>query len=1282
MCNKFFLTFLSFLIVNSIYSQGETNNWFFGKYEGVTFNSGNPVAILNGQIGPPHDEGCASMSSATGDLMFYTDGVTVWDKLHQIMPNGTDLLGQESSTQSAIIVPKPGSITLFYIFTANMNSVSTGLRYSIVDMSLNGGLGEVTVKNVLLQAPASEKVTAIKKNDSEYLIVTRGYGDNSFYTFSLTATGVNLTPVVSHSGMTLLDTPANPYSATQGYLRLSPSGNKIVAVNTQDGVEIFDFDINTGIVSNPVLLASFSGFYGAEFSPSGRFLYLSNLRDESLTTSLYQYDVNSVDIASSVIILASENSYPFSSIQLASNNKIYIIRYGKTTLEVINNPEGLGLSCDLQYDVVDLNVVGQANPIENYYGLPQFVVSYFSGINVANLCLGATTTFSLSNNNILSATWDFGDGSIGSGLLTNHIYSTTGIYNVSVEITTTTGIIIKTKEIIISDIPTATQPSSILACDDNNDGFHNFDLTQNTASILNGQSTSQYGVNYYANAIDFTNKVKIVNPANYQNILLPYQTQNIIAEVYNLDNSDCKATTTFDIQVFESPLPGTTILPIQLCDNTSFGTVVDGKVVFNLTSNQTTILNGQSATDFTLSYYKDAALTDLISNPTIYVNTNVVETIYVKMTNNQNGNCFATTSFQIEVFSLPNINATANLKQCDDNNDGFSAFNLIEANELVVASTLGLSFSYFETLTEAENNTNPIVNFTTYTNQTVSTDQVFIRVQNANGCFRVATLNLIVSTTLIPSTFQQTFTVCDDALSGSNTDGIATFDFSSATAAIQALYPVGQVLDITYYQNITDALAEQNPITNTSNFTNTSSPTTQNIFVRVDSQLDNECLGLGHHITLNVESLPIISPLSYIHCDDDQDGSFSFDTSTLETTFLNGLTNVTLAYWDDNNNPLPSPLPNPFNTTSQIVKVRATNNTTNACYFETNITFTVDDLPEAFAIPAILTTVCDDELNPTDQNGLFAFDTSSFQSAILGTQTGMVVNYFDGTGNPLSSPLPNPLVSGTQNITVEVINPTNSNCVATTIISLVVNPLPEIELYGDELICSNNPLFTKVINAGLLDETTISNFTYQWFLDGSIISTATNYDLTVNTEGVYTVEVTNSNGCVRTRTITVTASDIATINDIEIVDLSDDNSVTVLVTGLGNYEYSLDNEDYQSSNIFQNIASGIYTVYVRDLNGCGVVTEEISVLGIPNYFTPNGDGINDYWNVKGVNSNFNIETTIHIFDRYGKLLKQISPLSQGWDGTFNGNQMPSSDYWYSIHLNDGRNVKGHFSLKR
>lgn len=1270
------ILFFLILFTSFVYSQGEANIWYFGQNAGLDFNSGVPVALTNGQLNTT--EGCATISNGAGQLLFYTDGITVWDKNHAIMPNGTSLNGNPSSTQSATIVPLPGSTTLYYIFTLDAFAGANGFCYSIVDLSLNGGNGDVTTKNILLYTPSCEKISITKHaNNIDYWIVSHQWNSSNFVSYLLTSSGLDVAnPVLSNSGVVVNGNTENAW----GQMKISPDGSKLAICNSFINAEIFDFDNNTGIISNPIVLIDDYSSYGIEFSPNSQVLYLTNLDGNTPVFKIFQYDLTNpllINTSIQTIYTSLSNAQVPASLQLASDGKIYVAQVYNTHLSVIDNPDQLGIGCNFQ-----LNSVGLSSGISKY-GLPPFVSSFFftPAIQFQNACVGESAQFQLSNATITSANWDFGDGTTSTSLSPIHTYAIAGTYNVTVSTTSPSGSGSAIREIVIADVPTATQPTNSLICDDNNDGFYNFDLTTKTGAILNGQSPTQYGVRYFANTVDYANNVAITSPTNFQNTSA-YLLQTIIAEVYNLENSECKATTTFEIMVFESPLPSTTISPIQLCDNTSFGTDVDGKVVFNLTSKQTTILNGQSAIDFSLSYYKDVALTDLISNPATYVNTNVVETIYVKMTNNQNVNCFTTTSFQIEVFMLPSITSPIPLKQCDDNNDGFSAFNLTEANEFVVTSATGLSFSYFETLTEAENNTNPISNFTTYTNQTVSTDQVFIRVQNANGCFRVATLNLIVSTTLIPATFQRTFTVCDDAVSGSNSDGIATFDFSSATAAIQALYPVGQVLDITYYQTITDALAEQNPITNTSNFTNTSSPTIQNIFVRVDSQLDNECLGLGHHITLNVESLPIISPLTYTHCDDDQDGSFGFDTSTLETTLLNGLTNVTLAYWDENNNPLPSPLPNPFNTITQIVKVRATNNTTNACYFETNITFTVDDLPEAYAIPTNLTTVCDDELDPTDQDGLFAFDTSSFQSTILGTQTGMLVNYFDETGNSLPSPLPNPLVSGTQNITVEVINPVNTICKATMIIPLIVNPLPEIELYGDELICSNNPLFTKVINAGLLDETAISNFTYQWFLDGSIISTATNYDLTINTEGVYTVEVTNSNGCVRTRTITVTASDIATINDIEIVDLSDDNSVTVIVTGLGNYEYSLDNIDYQSSNIFQNIASGIYTVYVRDLNGCGVATEEISVLGIPNYFTPNGDGINDYWNIKGVNSNFNINTTIHIFDRYGKLLKQISPLSQGWDGTFNGVQMPSSDYWYSIQLEDGRVLKGHFSLKR
>ena len=142
-------------------AQNETANWYFGDNAGVTFNSGTPVALLDGQLSTT--EGCATISNSSGQLLFYTDGITVWDKTHAIMPNGTDLLGDPSSSQSAIIVPKPGSINTYYIFTVDNEGGPNGLQYSELDLSLNSGNGDVTAnKNVLLSTPTSEKISAVQ----------------------------------------------------------------------------------------------------------------------------------------------------------------------------------------------------------------------------------------------------------------------------------------------------------------------------------------------------------------------------------------------------------------------------------------------------------------------------------------------------------------------------------------------------------------------------------------------------------------------------------------------------------------------------------------------------------------------------------------------------------------------------------------------------------------------------------------------------------------------------------------------------------------------------------------------------------------------------------------------------------------------------------------------------------------------------------------------------------------------------------------------------------------
>jgi gliding motility-associated-like protein len=166
----------------------------------------------------------------------------------------------------------------------------------------------------------------------------------------------------------------------------------------------------------------------------------------------------------------------------------------------------------------------------------------------------------------------------------------------------------------------------------------------------------------------------------------------------------------------------------------------------------------------------------------------------------------------------------------------------------------------------------------------------------------------------------------------------------------------------------------------------------------------------------------------------------------------------------------------------------------------------------------------------------------------------------------------------------------------------------------------------------------------------------------------------------------VLSSEIAEITTVDVVDFneSETNSLFVHVSGIGDYEYSLDQPDgpFQSSPYFAPVDMGIHTVYVNDRKNCGRAQKDVSVFGTPKYFTPNNDGFNDFWNLKGVSQTEGTKSIIYIFDRHGKLLKQISAKSDGWDGTYNGYEMPADDYWFMLQLEDGRTIKGHFALKR
>lgn len=707
-----------------------------------------------------------------------------------------------------------------------------------------------------------------------------------------------------------------------------------------------------------------------------------------------------------------------------------------------------------------------------------------------------------------------------------------------------------------------------------------------------------------------------------------------------------------------------------------------------------------------------------LTNNAVYNNVTTATLTITSVTNAMNGHKFRvqlnktgnscgllSAQTTLTIYPRPVVN-NITLIQCDDDLDLRTTFNLTINNAGISANAANETFTYYTTLAGANtaNAAQLISNPQAFPN-TASPMQVWARVVNANGCFNVAQLTLVVSASQIPQTYSYVVPpVCDDELAADGSvsgnpatnkrDGITAFDLSNAMTNVQAqLPPPLSNYDIKYYRNQADALAQNDvngnslaiPPSQYTNFRN-DIPNNQDIWVRVNSILGT-CSGFGPFIKLTVEKLPVANPVgNYKQCDDNQDGSLTFNTSTLQSTLLGGqsLANVTVAYWDQNNNPLPSPFPATFTTSSQTIKARVTNNTPQACYDETTITFIVDDLPEAFPVPTSLTTVCDNEADPNLQDGEYPFDTSTFQNTILNGQTGVTIKYFDGTGVQLSTPLPNPFMSATQNISVVVENTSSPSCTATVTIPLVVNPVPNIYLTGDELVCTNLPTFNVTIDAGLFDGSPTTNYTYSWAL-GSNTLPQTTYSIAVNQPGTYTVQVTSiATGCSRTRTITVVASNVAVIQPATVIDLTDENTITVNVTGDGNYVYSLNepNGPFQQSNTFYNVMAGNYTAYVKDLNGCGITSKVINVLGAPKFFTPNGDGYHDTWNVKGISQSYNSKTIIYIFDRYGKLLKQLAPLGEGWNGTFNGQPMPADDYWYSVEFEDGRTIKGNFALKR
>jgi gliding motility-associated-like protein len=309
---------------------------------------------------------------------------------------------------------------------------------------------------------------------------------------------------------------------------------------------------------------------------------------------------------------------------------------------------------------------------------------------------------------------------------------------------------------------------------------------------------------------------------------------------------------------------------------------------------------------------------------------------------------------------------------------------------------------------------------------------------------------------------------------------------------------------------------------------------------------------------------------------------------------------------------------------------------------------------------------CDNDAN---QDGITAFNlTDIIPDLFTNLPSNYTISFFASTTSTTALPFiyanTNPYL---QTIYARITN--IQGCYSDYPLDLIVNTFPAIITDEEVGLCENTSI---ILDAG-------SGFTnYTW--NTTPVQNA--QTITVANSGTYSVILTNDSNCSKTKTFTVTPSGIATINDIIINDFSENNTITVDYTGISTYVFSLDGTNYQSSPTFTNLIEGAYTVYAKDTKDCGVVTATFYILDYPKFFTPNGDGINDFWSIKNLNQRNLQNGTIEIFDRYGKLIHQINTRNQVWDGTFNGINLPSSDYWFQMKLADGKIIKGHFSLKR
>ncbi|WP_310556140.1 T9SS type B sorting domain-containing protein [Flavobacterium sp.] len=838
---------------------------------------------------------------------------------------------------------------------------------------------------------------------------------------------------------------------------------------------------------------------------------------------------------------------------------------------------------------------------------------------------------------------------------------------------------------------TAPRVASTTYCDNDgiNNGFTNIDLSILDASILGSiqNGNPDYAIQYFASLANFNANIPIVNSNFYTNIQNP---QTIIAQIINNGtNQKCEAHIPFEIKVNLLPVV-VPVVEILVCDVDN-----NGVEVFDLTKVQFAGTS-QVTTENNVSYTYFRTLAELQSNqnainsPSNYINQFPnPSVVFVKVTFNLT-RCFSYSTINLNPFHT-DYNFPISINLCDNNADGSEKINLTQITYGILAplTLTDVSVAFYSSFNDAFQQNQAFQTPEEYSISNYNTP-IYVRITDSTLlCSSIEVLNFTKYSPIIVNNFSTS--KCD-----LDNNGIQSFDLANYFGSMTITPNTPSNYTITSY---TSEAGANEGITSPDMIPNSNYQVNQpEKIVWIRFQDSNGCYSVKP-LTLKINPLPVVVPMSDFYvCRNTGSNQATFDLSTKNIQATSGEINpsqFTVSYHltEADAKTGNGSLPNSYTSISITIWVSLRNNITN-CRNVSPLSLVAELETTATQPNPNTTLVCDTD---DDNDGFTKFDLSTLNAGILGSpQNGnpnYVIQYYASQSdlnsiNPITDLANFTNTSNPQTIFVSVVNTTTVNkCDATLSFVYKVNKLAETTP-NDGTVCfdqtTGNLLSSHIIDSGL---STI-DYTFEWYLgtNPTPISGQTGATFEATSAGEYFVIATDKlypNCSSKPNFATVIRSEPAIASASVEYSFADNIKVVITATGLGDYSYQIDDESIQESNIFENVQYGTHLITVYDGNGCESTKLSVIVLDYDKFFTPNGDGYNEHWNIKGIKDQPNAK--VYLFDRYGKLLKQISPTSEGWNGIYNGQPLPADDYWFTVtYMENGQEkiFKSHFAMKR